>query len=402
MSDRRNPALDGVRVIDLTDEHGAYAGRLLALLGADVVRIEGREDATAPLLPPLHLSKSGPTSLFDEFVHSGKRSVRLDVTTEAGADVLERLVGQADVLLDAGHGRPPGGWVDVNPRLIHVTVTPLGYGRDPEPEPIDDLIVLGAGGLLHLGGYQDTGPIAPFGRQSHIAAGIFGAVAALAGLVEREQTGAGNAADVSAQEAVAQALEDSLPAYALTGKIREPQGDEAREAGTGVYACQDGYVSMVAGRLGTARAWTALVEWINEREPSARELLEPQWGEFNFRQTTEASETFRRIFEAFAATRSKTELYVEAQERGIAMSPVSEIEDLLESEQLRARSFFDGLDHPRLGTGLVIPGPPFRLSDSPSLTLGPAPVSGFDTADVLTELGLTDEQIRQLGETESV
>ena len=402
MSDRSSGALGSVRVLDLTDDHGAYAGRLLGVLGADVVRLEGQETGAAPLIPPIHLSELGPRSLFDEFVHAGKRSARIDLTTDMGADILRRLVGEADVLLDDGRGRAPGGWTDVNPRLVHVTITPFGHGNSPDWEPVDDLIVLGAGGLLHLGGYQDTGPMAPFGRQSHIAAGIFGAVAALAGLIEREETGVGNAADVSAQESIAQALEDSLPAYALTGKIREPQGDEAREAGTGIYACADGYVSMVAGRLGTARAWTALVEWMNEHESTARVLLEPPWGQFSFRQSTEASETFRRIFETFAAAKSKTELYVDAQRRGIALSPVSEVDDLLANEQLRARSFFHQFDHPLLGAGVIVPGPPFRLSGTPPQTTGPAALPGSDTADVLRELGLTEEEIHSLVETELV
>jgi benzylsuccinate CoA-transferase BbsE subunit len=273
---------------------------------------------------------------------------------------VRKLITEADVLLDGQNGRGPGAWEDQNPRLIHVVMTPFGWGLSPEWSPVDDLIVLGAGGLLHLGGYSDSGPVGAHGHQAHIASGIFGAVAALVGLIEREQTGAGSSADVSAQESIAQALEDSLAAYVLTGHIREPQGEEAREAGTGIYACQDGYVSMVAGRLGTKRAWSALVEWIDEED-----LREEKWSEFSYRQTEEACDRFRTIFEDFAADKGKHQLYEQAQERSIALSPVNHVNDLFSDKQLQARSFFHRFRHEGTGALVTVPGPPFRFSRTP-------------------------------------
>ncbi len=388
-------ALQGIRVLDLTDNFGSYGGRLLAGLGAEVIRVHDQGTAEHPPLPPLVDSGGKVISFYDRFVHAGKKSVSIDLGTAEGREVLRRLVEAADVVLSAGNGREPGGWNDVNPRLVHVVVTPFGWGRSPSAEPVDDLIVLGAGGLLNLGGYSDIGPIAPFGGQSSIASGIFAAVAALVGLIEREQTGSGNSADVSAQEAIAQALEDSLPAYVLTGEIRAAQGEDAREAGSGVYACADGYVSMIAGRLGTARAWTALVAWLNESGltdsvpgAGAVELMEPQWSQFRFRQTPEASERFRQTFEAFASTRTKEVLYVEAQRRGIALSPVSNVGDLLGNQQLQARSFFTAFFDEELGMDLVSPGAPYRMSESKTIDLGAAVRPGSDTESVLAELGI--------------
>lgn len=376
--------LSGIRVLDLTDGYGAYAGRLLAGLGADVTRVETEEDDQPPLLAPRFETDSGTISLFDEWVNSGKTSVRLDDRTEEGKEQLEGLIKSTDVVLSGSNDRRPGGWASANSRLVHVVITPFGWGLSPDWSPVDDLFVLGAGGLLYLGGYPDTGPIGTFGHQSLIASGIFGAVAALVGLIEREKTGQGSSADVSAQEAIAQALEDSLPAYVLTGEIRGPQGEEAREAGTGVYACADGYVSMVAGRLGTAKAWTALVEWLSAVSGEAVELLEPQWSDFSFRQTVDANDRFREIFENFAGSQTKESLYIEGQRRGIALSPVSNVQDLLDNEQLDARGFFVEPAHQRLGTKVRSPGSPFRLSGSEQIILdGPTdePVSPGDMRD---------------------
>lgn len=356
--------LSDVRVIDVTDEYGAYGGRLLAGLGASVLRIGRASTEPSPPLSPIYRRGEDELSLFDEWVNAGTTPIDLDIDSDEGRTAFSQLVESADVLLDSSNGMEPGAWDDLNPRLIHVVASPFGWGRSPDMNPVDDLIVMGAGGLLHLGGYPDTGPVGAFGQQSAIASGIFAAVAAIVGLIEREKTGKGSAADVSAQEAVAQALEDSFPAFALTGEVRGPQGEDAREAGTGIYACQDGYVSMVAGRLGTARAWSSLVEWICADNPAGAELLGDEWSEFSFRQSREGNDRFRRIFEEFASKHPKAWLYREGQSRGIAVSPVSTIDDLLTDEQLAERGFLVDARFPNLDSTVTVPGPPYRFSRS--------------------------------------
>ena len=122
--------------------------------------------------------------------------------------------------------------------------------------------------MLSLGGYPETGPVAVPGEQGHLASAIFGAVAALKALLEREGTNHGQWVDVSGQECIAFALEDAVPEWYLNRNIRKRTGDKAREAGTGVYPCMDGHVSMVAGRLGTAKAFKTLTP-VGRRERHA-------------------------------------------------------------------------------------------------------------------------------------
>ena len=153
--------------------------------------------------------------------------------------------------------------------------------------------MLAAGGLLALGGYRDTEPLAIQGEQAMLAAGIFGAVAALAAVYERTQTGRGQWIDVSGQECVAFALEDAIAEWSIHRNVRRRHGDGAREAGTGVYPCRDGYVSVVAGRLGTAKAFVALTQWVAESDtPGGAALLEPQWRDFKFRQSPDGIARF--------------------------------------------------------------------------------------------------------------
>jgi crotonobetainyl-CoA:carnitine CoA-transferase CaiB-like acyl-CoA transferase len=123
---------------------------------------------------------------------------------------------------------------------------------------------------------------------------------------------------------------------------------------------------MVAGRLGTSKAWAALVGWLNEeRAEGADELLRDEWQVFAHRQSDHAIERFQQIFEGFAASRAKADLYRDAQARLIALSPVSTVADLVVNEQLADRAFFEEVADAAIGRPLVFPGPPYRLSATP-------------------------------------
>jgi benzylsuccinate CoA-transferase BbsE subunit len=384
-------ALTGVRVIDLADELAAYASRLLADLGADVIRVEPPEGSSTRREPPFVDGPNGAASAFDLFVNAGKRSVVVDLETPAGPGILAHLLRSADILIEtlsAGRGDraglDPATVAAANPRLVHVTVTPFGRDRTGEDVDDDDLTIMAAGGLLHFGGYPETGPVIAYGGQARNAASLFAAVAALVALLRREETGRGDWIDVSAQECVAQALEDAVPTYEMTGRVRRRLGSDPREAGTGVYPCADGLVSMVAGRVGTAKAWRALVEWLVESGvDGAVRLEDPEWSSITHRQQPDSIAFFSSVFGAFARTRTRLELYRGAQSRGIALSPVNDIAQLLEDPQLAARQFWSQVDEPLIGAVATVPGPPYRLSRTPARPARPAPSLGQDTEAVL-------------------
>nr|MDT0660954.1 CoA transferase [Micromonospora sp. DSM 115978] len=413
--------LNGVRVLDLTDALAAYAGRLLADLGADVIRLEPPGEHGAVELEPFWIAPGGrPVSLFERFVNAGKRSVTVDLAAAESSSRVADLLAGADVVLESSTRRlAPAGWDDervgrLNPTLVRLLITPYGgefAGTGPAAAtfasadgPVDDLVLLGEGGLLSLGGYADAGPVAVYGHQSTFMASIFAAVAAIAGLIGRERTGQPLTADVSAQECVAQALEESVVGYALTGEVRAPQGETAKEAGTGVYRCADGYISVVAGRLGTTPAWNALVAWIRGSDPDlAARLADERWSTFEYRCRPAAVEAFRDIFESFASSRTRQELYREAQARGIALSPVNDLASVREDAQLRSRGFFVDVDDPELGRTVSYPGLPYRMSGTPLPGPRPAPRPGADTVEVFaTEAGPVPGQRERLAERGAV
>lgn len=383
--------LVGTRVVEIADSLAAYAGRLLADLGAEVIRVELADGRGSVERAPFWFADgTPPVSLFERFVNAGKRSVTLNPADPDARLLLADLLAGADVLIES----PPRVLVDcglsrewaseVNARLVRVRVSP--FGCSDESNEIDDLILLGAGGLLSMGGYPDVGPVAAYGDQSTYATAIFTAVSTIAGLIGRVRNGVAHHADVSAQECVAQALEESVMRFVLTGEVRASQGDTAKEAGTGTYRCADGHVSMVAGRLGTAKAWSALVDWMVSTDPRATELAGEQWVRFEYRQTPGAVATFKRIFEDFAARFTRQDLYRDAQERGIALSPVNDLGSVRENPQLRSRGFFVDVDDPELSTTLTYPGLPYRMSETPLSPPRPAPRRGADTTALLHSL----------------
>jgi crotonobetainyl-CoA:carnitine CoA-transferase CaiB-like acyl-CoA transferase len=390
-------ALEGIRVLDLADNAVAYGSRLLADLGAEVIRIE----------PP-----AGDGARQDEaarcahaFWNANKKSITLDLGSPEGQRLFGDLAARSDVIIETFAPGTLAGWGigyetlrDRNPGLILVSVTPYGQTGPCAKFCATDLTLLAAGGLLSLGGYPETGPVAVAGQQGHLAAAIFGAIASLKALLEREGTNQGQWLDVSGQECIAFALEDAIPEWYLSHNIRRRTGDQAREAGTGVYPCQDGYISMVAGRLGTAKAFKTLVEWIAQSgTPDGDELLDARWQDFKFRQSPQGIARFAEIFASFCATRNKQELYREGQARQIAIAPVNTVADIVDDAQLRANGFFQSLHDAALDRDVTVPGPPYRLACTPARLRSAAPASGaHNRAIYVDELGVSEGDLSAL------
>ena len=388
-------ALTGIRVLDLTTNYAAYAGRLLADLGADVVRVEPPEGSPVRSLAPCQTGPAGaPLSFAHAFLDAGKRSVTLDLTSAAGRELLAELAASSDAMIETPSA-DAADHIDFelvrqrNPGLVLVSISAFGRDGPYAGYQATDLTLLAAGGLLSLGGYADSEPLAVQGEQAMLASGIYGAIAVLTALYERTQTGKGCWIDVSGQECVAFALEDAVAEWSINAHVRRRLGDGAREAGTGIYPCKDGHISMVAGRLGTANAFVTLTQWVAASEvPGGASLLEPQWQNFKFRQSREGIARFAEIFGAFCRTRGKHELYREGQARQIAIAPVNTVADVLEDAQLAANSYFRPQFERNSGRDITFPGPPYRLSRTPARLRGAAPKLGEHNRE------LVDQELR--------
>jgi crotonobetainyl-CoA:carnitine CoA-transferase CaiB-like acyl-CoA transferase len=369
--------LSGIRVLDLSGNEGMYGARLLADLGADVVRVQlaGRGTDVAP--GPYVVDSTGETtSAFRVFVNLNKRVVRVDADNDEDRAALQDLVNMSDLVVA---DRLPSG-VTVPDRVALIETSVFGHVGTGDSYAGSDLVGLAAGGLLSLGGYPDAAPVAVYGNQAYLCGGIMTGVASVLALLGRTATIAPRA-DVSVQATIVGALEDATAEFDLRGTIRRRAGDQPREAGTGIFRCADGYIAIVAGKLGTAQAWLNLVAWLQGAGiEGADELANEEWRTIDKRRDITSLEKFMRIFELFTSTRDSESLYREGQARSIAIAPVNTMAEVLADPQLTFRDFFRIVSTPEFDSPLTVPGKPYRLYD----------LANFDSWSLAREVPLGD------------
>lgn len=392
-------------MLDLTQASEQYCGKLFAQLGAEVLLVEPPAGCAQRREGPFLGERAHPEhSLAFAYFNQGKRGLALDLDQAAGQEVFRRLVRDADLVIETerpgrmrDRGLDPQALAQLQPALVTTSITPFGQEGPYARYEGGDLVALAFGGLLSLGGYPGLAPTAPYGNQALLGAAQFAAVASMIALWEVEGQAAtarqGQHVDVSVQESVAMALENAVQFVELENTVRKRNGGEQRLAGTGVFACQDGMVYLMAGGVASNKFWHTSTEWLIEGDaPGAQQLREPRWLDAAFLQTAEAKRLFASIFLPFAARHTKAQLYAQGQQRRIPICPVSTTADLLTNQQLAFRGFFEHTPHPYSGSTLTVPGAPFRLSASPWQLGRPAPRLGEHTAEVLSAIGYDAEQ----------
>jgi benzylsuccinate CoA-transferase BbsE subunit len=273
-------------------------------------------------------------------------------------------------------------------QLVLTSITPFGQTGPYSRFSGEDLTLLAMGGLLYISGYPDRPPTRIFGHQTELMASMFSAVSSLVAVMDAEAPGGrGQHIDVSMQECVAMALENTVPFFDLEGKVRKRSGLTQRYTGAGLFPCLDGYIYVFVGGLAAIRFWDGFVEWLlEEKAEGAERLVGPHWRDREFRESKEAREGFAAVFAPFAACRKQMDLYLQAQERRIPMSPVSTAATVARNPQLAARGFFIDVPHAGSGRQIRMPGAPYVLSATPWRMQRPAPRLGEHTREVLGEL----------------
>ena len=378
-------ALDGVRVLDLSDQQGAFAGKLLAGLGADVVLVEPPGGSPLRSIPPFWQGVEGPErSLFFWFYSAGKRGITLDWRTAAGAATLRRLAARADVLIEseapgtlAGLGCGSAALRAANPRLVVASITPFGQTGPYRAWRASDTVAQAMGGMMFVNGHRDGPPLRSLGLQAYHQAGILAAVGVVSALLARDTTGRGQDVDVSLQAAVAGALEHVPGLWHQMGLVAPRQGTLHWTRYFCVGRCRDGWVMHC-----TLGDWTSLVEWMKADGMGAG-LDDPALEDIKTRQA-EADRLFAAL-DAWAARYTVEELVQGAQLRRIPYAAVRPPEALLRDPHLAERGFFVPIEHPDLGLTVPYPGAPFRLTDAPWRVARP-PRLGEHTEQVLAEL----------------
>lgn len=389
MNTKTNGPFGSARVIDLADERGVYGTKLLADLGADVIRIEPPGGDPMRQLAPFLGNQSGPErSLVFSYMNTNKRSLVADLSATSGMDILRELASTADVVFFSGLSEEYDRLelerlLTDNPSLVVAAVTPFGLTGPMRHWRGGDLIAWASGGLAFTLGDPDRPPVAPAptAHLSYILAGQYSAMASLAALRHARRTGAGQRVDVSLQESVAAVSGESGVSAFLDDGIPRVRAGSKRPltAPLGHYPTTDGYASVLALM---PNHWEALRTWILEKTGNEG-VMDPALAGGPQSRAGGAWHVVNLFTEDLTKHYSRQELFEEGQRRGIAVTPVNDAMSVVSDEQLEERDFWTELDV--AGESVRSPGPPYRLSRTPWQP-GRAPGVGEHTEQVMAEL----------------
>jgi CoA:oxalate CoA-transferase len=394
-------ALNGLRVIEISEfVAGAYAGKIMADLGADVIKVEnpGFGDKTRYYSPYYRGKINSDGSVLFHYLNTNKRSVTIDVIQETGKKLFESLLSTADVLLTDYHpndidnlGISYNKLEKDNPQLIFTAVTPFGLMGPHSQLKAFDINIFHAGGegyLLPSGltweMFPEREPIKVGGHTSEYISAVTAAVGTLAAVFNRGITNQGQMVDVSKQDAQL-ALNHLVVNRYIDGTLERRENRSFTHGG--VMKCADGYVEILPLEQ---HQWEKLVKVMDNPEWAKDERFQ------NIMGRAKNGAEVNRLIRAWSIRQKAEDVYRKCQEQGCPAGVYYSAKEVYESEQLIARGFFKELEHQVTGT-IRYPSWPYQFSETPAAFQRPAPRLGEHNKEVLgQELGLEDNQLNKL------
>ena len=374
--------LDGLRVLDLTRGSFNYAGRLLAGLGAEVLKIEPPEGDPVRAMPPFPGDEPHPeTSARHLHLNAGKRSVVLDLETDEGRADLRRLVATSDALIDSF---APGylaerrlGYddlIELKPDLVMASVTHFGQDGPYAGYVGTEIVDVALGGYLKLTGDPDREPVKPYDDLVLTHASLHAAAAVMTGLTHRDATGEGDYFDVAAIDAALFLLGGVAQIYHFDHQLQVRRGTRLMFSNpdypypSTIRPCMDGYVHAHS----------------NNRNADLLAVLMPGVGLEGLLDTPMGNaDAIDAAMDAWMADKDKFEVVRRAQELRLPFTEVLTPEEILSDPHLEARDFLVEFDHPA-APATRQPGGPAKLTATPWRNER-APLLGEHTNEILGE-----------------
>ena len=400
------------RVLDLTDERGLLAGKILADLGADVLQIEPPGGSPARKIGPFHGDDPQPEkSLFWWAYAANKRGITLDLEQKDGQSLLEKLVAEADFLIESftpgyldGLGLGYQHLAEINPKLVMVSITPFGQDGPYSNYQATDIVGMTLGGFMYLTGDEDRAPIRISFPHFYLHGGAAGAAGAMLGHAYRVTSGQGQYVDVSCQQAVAKTLAHAPQIWDIEGAVLKRMGVFRQTSGENRvrinWPCKDGYVNYMVQGGTVAYSTRALLDWMKEDGFDIAELAAVDWEEMGYGAITpELMAKLGGPLGDFFNGHTRAELVQGSLDRRILLFPVATPSALQGHPQLEARGFFKELDHPELGVAVQYPGAFIKSGDGRDIAglYRRPPLIGEHNADIFQgELGLSGAELDSL------
>ncbi|MFI1395870.1 CaiB/BaiF CoA transferase family protein [Streptomyces sp. NPDC020681] len=403
-ADRPVRLLAGARVLDLTNVlAGPFAAYQLALLGADVIKVEvpGRGDLARQLGADVGLNENllGASFLAQ---NAGKRSLTVNLKSEAGRRVLLRAAANADILIENFR---PGvldrlgvGWEilhEANPRLVYCAVSGFGQDGPLRDRPAYDQIIQGLSGMMSVTGTPGSAPLRAGYPVADTLGGMAAAFAVAAALNHRDRTGEGVRLDISMLESALSALGWVVSNHLVTGQHPRPMGNENFTAApSGTFATADGMLNIAANEQ---RQFTTLCRLVGRPELAE----DPRFADRSDRKRSR--EALKGELEKALCMRGAEEWEDILSGAGVPAARVLDVAQALAQDQITTRGFVHTLPFPDRGEReLKVLGSPVRVNGAAAGPEHPPPRLGEHTDQLLAELGFSAQEITELRQEEAV
>lgn len=386
--------LEGIKILDFTRVlAGPMSTALLADLGAEVIKVEPPQGDDYRAIGPM---KNGQSALFS-VMNRNKQSLVLDLKHPEAVALVQELAQQVDVVVENFRpgvaerlGIGPEKLCGLNPKLVYVSVSGFGQTGPLAHRPAYDIIVQAMSGLMEATGEPDGAPTLVGEAVSDVVAGLFASWATLAALLQAQRTGCGQHVDVAMFDTTLTFLATSMSRFLFTGKPARRVGNRhPLSAPFGVYRARNGHYALAV-----------LNKKLFDATAKAMELPhlmdDPRFSTDESRSTHEPA--LREVLEAWSSQHDVDQVIAALEDAGVPAAPIWNIEQALNSEQIRARGLLSPVEDERL-PGLQLPTQPVHFNGALPNRTQRAPALGEHTEQLLQNwLGRSTQAIAALRE----
>ena len=410
-------ALDDVRILEVGGALGAWCGKILADMGATIIKVEPPDGDETRAFPPFYNDEPHKNrSLYFWHYNINKHSVTLDIESATGRDLFVRLAAQSDAIIDSC---PPKhldslgiGYEAISqttPDIIFAAISPFGQDAPYSDYAYTDLTALAFGGPVWSCGYDDhtIPPVRGGGNQAYHTACHFAAIGVLTALVHRQFTGEGQFIDVNMHAAQNVTTEGGAYHWLVArDTVQRQTGRHSSPTPTPEVQmlCGDGRYVNIGFPARTEEQWFHLLAWLDEHSlvGDLSQYLTPPSREAIAKRDPVAIQQMREVMGAVSdlcMANTAYDIFVRAQNLGFQWGIIYSPEDAMEDKHFKERGMQAPVTHPELDAEFMYVGAPYDFKATPWALKRRPPLLGEHNEDIYAEIGITTTQLEDLSKT---